>query len=65
MCGPEFAAPALFVRRKMSKGKSSRWIRLAIILLAVALVVIVAVIIWKQFEYRASETFYESLRGAL
>lgn len=49
----------------MSKRKSGRRIRLAIILLAVVLAAVVAVIIWKQFEYRASETFYESLRGAL
>ena len=45
--------------------KKRRGIRVAIVTLAVVLVAVIVLIIWKQWEYCASEDFYNSLRGAL
>ena len=49
----------------MKKRKKQRGIRTAIVVLVIALIAVAALIIWKQWEYRASEDFYNGLRGAL
>lgn len=47
------------------KNRKERRGKLLLAVLAVALIAAIAVIIWKQMEYGASEQFYDSLRGAL
>lgn len=49
----------------MKKRKKGRGIRLAIAALVIMLIGILALILWKQWEYRAGADFYNSLRGAL
>ncbi len=36
-----------------------------IIVLVIALLAVAAVIVWKQWEYSASENFYDGLRGSV
>jgi len=43
--------------------KNGRGIKLLIVLLVAALAAVLAVIVWKQYEYGASEQFYGNLRG--
>ena len=43
--------------------KNGRGMKLVIALLAVALVAVLTVILWKQHEYGVSEQFYDNLRG--
>lgn len=38
-------------------------LRTVIIILAVAMIAVVAVIVWKRSEYSRSAAFYEGLRG--
>lgn len=49
----------------MKKKKKQRGIRTAIAVLVIVLIAVAALIIWKQWEYGASEDFYNGLRGAL
>ena len=49
----------------MKKKRKQRGIRTAIAVLVIALIAVAALIIWKQWEYSASEDFYNGLRGAL
>ena len=49
----------------MKKRKKKRGAAAAIVLLVVALIAVVGLIVWKQWEYSASADFYDSLRGAL
>ena len=49
----------------MSKRKKGGGIKALIIVLVIALLAVAALIIWKQWEYGASEAFYDGLRGAL
>lgn len=49
----------------MKKRKKQRGFRTAIVLLTIALLAVTALIVWKQWEYGASEDFYNGLRGAL
>ena len=49
----------------MKKRRKHRGIRAAIIALVIALIAVAALIIWKQWEYGASEEFYNGLRSAL
>lgn len=45
--------------------KGGRWLTILIVALVIALIAVVAVIVWKQQEYSVSDEFYGSLRGAL
>ena len=45
--------------------KGGLWLKTLTVVLVVALIAVVAVIVWKQREYSASDEFYGSLRGAL
>ena len=55
----------LFTGVDMKKRRKHRGIRAAIIALVIALIAVAALIIWKQWEYGASEEFYNGLRSAL
>lgn len=48
--------------RKKKKQSSLKWL---FIVLVIALLAVVALIAWKQWEYGASEDFYDGLRIAL
>ncbi|MGN0972903.1 MAG: hypothetical protein ACI4OY_13175 [Aristaeellaceae bacterium] len=45
--------------------KGGAWLKILTVALLVALIAVVAVIVWKQHEYSTSDEFYGSLRGAL
>ena len=45
--------------------KGGHWMTILIVALVIALIAVVAVIVWKQREYSVSDEFYGSLRGAL
>ena len=45
--------------------KGGLWLKTLTVVLVVALIAVVAVIVWKQREYSVSDEFYGSLRGAL
>ena len=45
--------------------KGGRWLMILTVALVIALIAVVAVIVWKQREYTVSDEFYGSLRGAL
>lgn len=45
-------------------GKKRRGIAVIIVLLVAMLIAVVALIVWKQWEYGTSENFYDGLRGA-
>ena len=45
--------------------KGGRWLTILIVALVIALIAVVAVIVWKKREYSVSDEFYGSLRGAL
>lgn len=49
----------------MKKKKNGAGLRTLIIVLAVCLLAVAALITWKQWEYSASEDFYNGLRGAV
>lgn len=49
----------------MRKRKKGSGVKKLIIVLVIALLAVAALIIWKQWEYGASEAFYDGLRGAL
>ncbi len=49
----------------MKKKQKCPGIGLAMALLAAALIAVIAVVLWKQWEYGASKEFYDGLRGAL
>lgn len=49
----------------MSKRKKRNVLPVVIVLLAVVLIAVVGLILWKQWEYSASADFYSGLRGAL
>ena len=55
----------IFIGANMKKKKKQRGIRTVIAALVIALIAVAALIIWKQWEYSASEDFYNGLRGAL
>lgn len=46
----------------MKKGKK-RSLTPVIVILIVLLLAVVGVIIWRQYEYGASDAYYDSLRG--
>lgn len=48
----------------MKKRRKSR-LPAIIVLLVIALAAVIALIIWKQWEYSTSANFYDGLRGAL
>ena len=48
----------------MKKGKK-RSLTPVIIILMVLLLAVVGVIIWRQYEYGASDAYYDSLRGLM
>lgn len=45
--------------------KGGRWLMILTVALVIALIAVVAVIVWKQREYTVSDEFYGSLRGVL
>jgi len=49
----------------MHKKKKQRSLKWLIIALIIALLAVAALIAWKQWEYGASEDFYNGLRNAL
>lgn len=49
----------------MSRRKKGGGIKAMIIVLVIALLAVAALIVWKQWEYGASEAFYDGLRSAL
>lgn len=49
----------------MKKNGKKRSLVPVILILAIVLVAVAALIIWKRYEYAASESFYDSLRGFL
>ena len=49
----------------MKKNGKKRSLVPIIVILAIVLVAVAALIIWKRYEYAASESFYDSLRGFL
>ena len=55
----------IFIGANMKKKKKQRGIRTAIAVLVIALAAVIALIIWKQWEYSTSANFYDGLRGAL
>lgn len=48
----------------MKKGKK-RSLMPVIIILIVLLLAVVGVIVWRQYEYGASDAYYDSLRGLM
>ncbi len=49
----------------MRRNKKQSGLKWLIIVLVIALLAVVALIVWEQWEYGASEEFYNGLRGAL
>jgi len=49
----------------MKKRRKKRSLAPVIALLTVALLAVLALIVWKRWEYRTSADFYDGLRGAL
>lgn len=49
----------------MKKNGKKRSLAPVIAILAIVLIAVVAVIVWKRYEYAASDSFYDGLRGAL
>ena len=45
--------------------KNGRGMKLLLVLLAAALAAVLAVILFKQYEYGVSEQYYDTLRGLL
>lgn len=43
--------------------KNGRGMRLALVLIGIALAAVLAVILWKEYEYGVSGAYYENLRG--
>ena len=43
--------------------KNGRRLKLLLVLLILALAAVLAVMLWKQYEYGVSEQFYDNLRG--
>jgi len=49
----------------MKRKKKGGGLKALIIVLVIALLAVAAVIVWKRWEYGASEEFYDGLRSAL